>query len=735
MSMTSTDILVIVILATILIAILVYLLHWLYRHSTKDQSFVRTGLGGERVVMGGGALIIPIVHTITRVNMNAVPIEIRRVGEQSLITKNKMRVDIIAEFFVRVLPTREGVSIAARTLGERTHNSADLKEIVQGRFVDAMAAIAANMTMDEIHTNRGAYIAEVAKLAAKTLGTNGLELENASLTSLNQADVSVFNPNNAFDAEGLAQLTEQIEERRKLRNRIENEARVEIALRDYEAEQRELQIARDLEYARIAQQKDIETRKAAQLAEIEDERTASQISVDLARIKAEQEAERNRIAKERLVEAERINTEAEIRNLAIERRQSNELTEINTQKALEAQRILTRQQIETDRIENERKIREHDIRTRQTLALIETSALGEVDRAKLDREKSVESARIETMKTIELLDVEKEKQIRVTNEIAASDQDRARIMRRYYVEMERLSKDEEIAQAEIAKKEKIKLAETTALRKVEDASIMAAREIDELRIAARKYIDRFEIEQQKAVEIVDKERLIAVINKSIEEAYARTNVAEANKALAAMEERILTARDEEAANRAKRVDLINTESRVEREAMRLTAHARAEKEATEFRSLARIAEANADEVRYEKDAIGQRLLNESENMRSDASRRSAIYENLVRNLPNIIRETVKPMENIDSIKILQVDGLPGLNSPSEIGGSGAGTPNGDGGNMTDRVVNSAMKYRTQVALVDGLMKELGLPVDSIGSAGGMSFRNFLANDKPKDKDD
>ena len=55
--------------------------------------------------------------------------------------------------------------------------------------------------------------------------------------------------------------------------------------------------------------------------------------------------------------------------------------------------------------------------------------------------------------------------------------------------------------------------------------------------------------------------------------------------------------------------------------------------------------------------------------------------------------------------------------------------------MTDRVVHSAMKYRTQVALVDGLMKELGLPVDSIGSAGGMSFRNFLATDQPKDKDD
>ena len=134
--MTSTDALAIVILLTILIAIAVYLLHWLYRHSSKDQSFVRTGLGGEKVVMGGGAFLVPIVHTITRVNMNAIPIEIRRIGEQSLITRNKMRVDIVAEFLVRVIGSRDGVSTAARTLGERTSNPAELKEIVQGRFVD-----------------------------------------------------------------------------------------------------------------------------------------------------------------------------------------------------------------------------------------------------------------------------------------------------------------------------------------------------------------------------------------------------------------------------------------------------------------------------------------------------------------------------------------------------------------------------------------------------------------------
>lgn len=665
--------------------------------------------------------------------MNAVPVEIRRTGEQSLITRNKMRVDMIAEFLVRVIPTEEGVSTAARTLGERTANATELKEIVQGRFTDAMSAVAATMTMEEIHADRGRFMSAVAEMAAARLGSNGLELENASMTSLNQTDIAVFNPANAFDAEGLTQLTEQIEERRKLRNRIENETRIDIKLKDFEAEQRALEIDRDLEFARIEQARDIEARKAAQQAEIEEERATSAISINSARVRTEQEAERIRIAKDRVVEEERIRTANEIKALEIERLKATELTEINSRRDLEAQRILTRQEIDAERIENERKVKEFEIRSRQEIGILEASANAEVDQTRLEKEQEVEQRRIETSKTIELMSVEKEKEVRVSNEQADAEEEKARILRRYAVDMERLKKDEEIVQYEISKNQKVKLAETSAFRKIEDASITAGREIDELRIAARKYVDRFEIEQQMEVEIVDKERLIAVINKSIEEAFARTEAAKAMREQAAMEERIGSARDEEVANRMKRIELIQSSARTEREAQRVVAAARAEKEAVELRAQAEIAEANAAEVRYAKDAEGQRLLNESENMRSDASRRSAIYENLVRNLPQIIRETVKPMENIESIKILQVDGLPGLNSPSELASaSGAGD---GGGNMTDRVVNSAMKYRTQVAFVDGLMKDLGLPMENIGSAGGMSFRNFQEAAKPgKDKD-
>ena len=64
--MNGADIIAIIVLLAIVVAVVVYLLHWLYRHSSKDLSFVRTGWGGEKVVMGGGAFVLPIIHDVAR---------------------------------------------------------------------------------------------------------------------------------------------------------------------------------------------------------------------------------------------------------------------------------------------------------------------------------------------------------------------------------------------------------------------------------------------------------------------------------------------------------------------------------------------------------------------------------------------------------------------------------------------------------------------------------------------
>ena len=127
----------------IVVAIAVWLLHWLYLRSSKERAFVRTGLGGQKVVLDGGAFVLPIVHDVIPVNMNTLRLEVVRGRDKALITKDRMRVDVIAEFYVRVAAQPVSVAAAAQTLGLRTMEPEQLKELVEGKFVDALRTAAA----------------------------------------------------------------------------------------------------------------------------------------------------------------------------------------------------------------------------------------------------------------------------------------------------------------------------------------------------------------------------------------------------------------------------------------------------------------------------------------------------------------------------------------------------------------------------------------------------------------
>src|SRR4051812_1198975 len=260
------------IILAIVVVIAVYLLRWLYRRSTKETAFVRTGFGGEEVVINGGAFVIPVLHEVTPVNMNVMRIEVRRGQTSALITRDRMRVDLITEFFLRVAPTREAVALAAQTLGRRAMQQDGIRDLFEGKFASAMRAAAAEMSLEEIHERRGQFMARVREQAAEALSFNGLELESVALVHVDKTSLEHFDPSNAFDAQGLTQLTETIEMRRKLRNLIEQQTMVEIRNQNLESERRVLEIDRESEYARLEQEREVEIRRAVQRAELARER-------------------------------------------------------------------------------------------------------------------------------------------------------------------------------------------------------------------------------------------------------------------------------------------------------------------------------------------------------------------------------------------------------------------------------------------------------------------------------
>lgn len=555
----------------------------LYRRASKEVSFVRTGLGGQKVIMNGGALVFPVLHEIIPVNMNTLRLEVQRSNEQALITRDRMRVDVTAEFYVRAQPELNSIAAAAQTLGYRTMEPAKLKELIEGKFVDSLRSVAAEMRMEELHEQRVDFVQKVQQTVAEDLLKNGLELESVSLTGLDQTSREHFNPNNAFDAEGLTRLTEEIEQRRKLRNDIEQDTNVAIANKDLEAEQKRLTIAKEVEYARLDQEREVEVRKAAQASEI-----------------AREQAAKKREAEE---------------------------AQITEQQKVDTATILANRAVEEEHIRKEQVIKESDI----------------------NKEKAIDIAGIE---------------------------------------------------------------------------------------------------QRKATELADQDKQIAVAEKSKAQSEAQAQADIARQVAVKEEETVMTVRETEVAERAKAVEVVKAREDAEKNAIRITVAAEAEKQASEDKAEAVTIMANADadrerigaqgaadavklhaeadDIRYKVEAVGKRSINEAANTLSVEQIAMQVKLELLKQMPDIIRESVKPMEQIDGIKIIQVDGL---NAGSAPGGDGVAAGNG-GGNLADQVVNSALRYRGQAPLIDSLLSDIGLDASSLNGLSGAA-NEAKGDDKPE----
>ena len=293
-------------IALIALLIVFFSLAKLYRRASKEVGFVRTGVGGEKVVMDGGALVLPVFHETMPVNMNTVRLAVERKNMDALITLDRLRIDVKAEFYVRVRPDAQAIAMAAQTLGLRTMQPDALKDLVEGKFVDALRSVAAGMTMNELHEKRADFVQKVQQVSSSDLAMNGLELESVSLTGLDQTSIEHFNANNAFDAEGLTKLTEQIELRKKARNDIEQDTRVQIETKNLEADQRSFEISRDKEFARLEQEREVEMRRAKQGAEVAREQSVRHQESEQARIEAKQQIDSQQIEADRTVEQARI---------------------------------------------------------------------------------------------------------------------------------------------------------------------------------------------------------------------------------------------------------------------------------------------------------------------------------------------------------------------------------------------------------------------------------------------
>jgi uncharacterized membrane protein YqiK len=311
----NTNLVEILTIAGIIIGLFIFIgliMARLYKRATRETSLVKTGAGGRKVIMDGGTIVVPFMHEISKVNMKTLRLEVARVGDQSLITKDRMRVDVGVEFYVSVNATEDGISRAAQTLGDRTFHVEQLREMIEGKLVDGLRAVAAQMTMDELHENRASFVQEVQNAISEDLLKNGLELEAVSLTALDQTPFDSLDENNAFNAVGMQKLAAVIASSRKQRAEITAEADVSVARSEMEAEKLKYQIEREQKEASIEQVREIQTLQAKQEAEIARNQEASEQAKEQARIERERAVRAAEIERERTIREAEIAKEREL---------------------------------------------------------------------------------------------------------------------------------------------------------------------------------------------------------------------------------------------------------------------------------------------------------------------------------------------------------------------------------------------------------------------------------------
>lgn len=358
-------------IAIILLAVVIAVFNRFYHKGSREKALIRTGAGGQKIVMDGGCLVLPFLHQVELVDMRTAYMEVVLEKNNSILTEDRMRVDLGVAFHVRVIPTSEGIATAAQTVGVRSLNPERLIEFLKGRFIDALQSVVATHTMDDLHENRSQFVAKTTGLLKPSLEESGLKLESVSLVRLDQAEFSALNENNAFNAVGMRKLAEIVTANRRKRKEVESNA--DLAIRRTELENIKNRILIDLEKEQAESDKTIET---------------EQLKAEMTR-RSSHEREQAEIASGQA----RLNRELELKRSEIERDQEVRTAEVTALTAVEDARIQSQIELSERRVQESQAMADAESSRR---AIIEAEESVHLVQDRLTAQRAGEIAKINT---------------------------------------------------------------------------------------------------------------------------------------------------------------------------------------------------------------------------------------------------------------------------------------------------------------------------------------------------
>ena len=415
---------------------------------------------------------------------------------------------------------------------------------------------------------------------------------------------------------------------------------------------------------RIAQEQVIAVREIEKVLTVEKARIAQEEGVALRSVERDLTVQTAQLGMEQQVQQREIEKNLVVETAQIDQMRQVELAEIAKVLAVEITRIAQEQQVETRDIEKQLVVERARIAQQEGVALrgverdltVQTAQLGmeqQVQQREIEKNLVVETAQIDQMRQVELAEVAKTLTVEIAR-IAQEQQVETRdIEKQLAVERARIAQEEGISLRDIERDltvqtERFSQEQQVQQREIEKNLVVETAQIDQVRqvslaeIAKTLIVEQTRINQELQVAITDEDRKIDVANKQ-----QVTALAEKEQLVA------------EAERMGAEVNVTATEQVKEAEWQREVAIIGAEAQAQPIERL-------ADAVLAEARAKAQGEMAEYE-ARNVAEQRVLVQEaimELIDEFPDIVEQLMRPVEKIDSIKILDMgnnDGQGGLN--------------------------------------------------------------------------
>ncbi len=350
-----------------------------------DEAIVKTGMGGLKVVIDGGALIWPVIHRYEKMDLTLKSFEIAREGSAGLICKDNIRADIKTAFFIRVDKTADEIKEVAQSIGcKRASQIETMRELFDAKFSEALKTVGKQFEFVELYDKRDKFKNEILKVIGTDL--NGYRLDDCAIDYLEQTRLELLNPNNILDAEGIKKITELTSNEKIKENHFTREREKTLKKQDVEAQEAILELERQRIEATERQKREVAEIQARENAAATKSREENRLEGERARIIADEEigiatqnkdrtilvAQRN---KERTdgVELERIQRDRQLE--VTERERVVGLAIVEKDKALETERRNI-QEVIRERVMVERSVVE------EKQKILDTEAFAAADRTK-----------------------------------------------------------------------------------------------------------------------------------------------------------------------------------------------------------------------------------------------------------------------------------------------------------------------------------------------------------------